>query len=191
MSDRNSSTKPFFPNEEDFFGIEGDELLQGKPMELWNPRSSLRSTSPKHDGDVDDIVYAFPLVPVFSTRLQQALAAAQVGVGDIQYLPVRIIQSTGKEIAGYAIANIVTRVPGLDRDQSFMLEEDESEIDPLTERPRVTCIGKLALLGQQLEGHDLARLVEYSPAELVSDRFFEVFRGGKFTGAVCSPLVVS
>jgi len=94
-------------------------------------------------------------------------------------------------IKGYAIVNVVTRIPALDFERCFLLDQNDSVIDPLTGRPDVTGIGKIALKANALKGHDLIRLLEFFPPVLVSQRFAEVFRIGKFTGATLNQLLTS
>ena len=108
---------------------------------------------------------------------------------DIQYLPVRVFLSTGEEIKGFAIANIISRIAALDYDRSKMLRLDEEEIDPLTGKHRVLNIGKAALHKEPLVGHDMIRLVEFFPPKFVSERFAKVFQKSKFTGATLNPVV--
>jgi hypothetical protein len=191
MGEENLIEHSLFATQADFFGIDRYELERGKRIGNWNPESYYRSKSPDKDGTPDDILSEHLCIPTFSPRLQAALKACGVGGCDVQFLPVRVFQSTGAEIKGYAIANIITRLKGLDYERSIMLELDASRIDPLTGEPRVTSIWTPGLRKEVVAGHDLIRLVEFFPSVLVSGRFAGVFREGKFTGATLMPVLVT
>jgi hypothetical protein len=191
MGDENRLEHPLLTSEEDMFRVDAYDLKIGKQLQSWDMRSYLRSTSVEDDGEPDDILGEHLGVPTFSTRLQKALAHEGVGTKDVQYLPIRVMKSTGEEISGFAIANIIARVPALDYDKCFMLDQHKTRLDPLTGRPDVTGIGKIALKAEPLTGHDIIRLLEFFPPVLVSERFANVFRKGKFTGAIMTEVRIS
>lgn len=122
----------------DLLGRKLWEAKLGKRIDNWDPNASLCSRSRKDDGHADDLLRTHLAIPTFSSRFREALEYAGVATGDIQYLPIRIFQSTGKEVRGYAMANIVSRVAALNYEESSMLEQDETEIDPLTGRTSLT-----------------------------------------------------
>jgi hypothetical protein len=187
--DENRVKHPLQTSEDELFGVTPFELQQGRRIENWNPNSSLRSASPADDGEPDDVVCESLGLPTFSGRLQKALREAGIGINDIQYLPIRLFQSTGEEIKGFAIANVVTRLEALDRERCVLLGEG-AQIDPLTGKPAVTSIGRIALQGAALQEHDVVRLAEFFPPVLVSERFAKLFHEGEFTGAILTPLLV-
>lgn len=187
MSDENGVADPFYPSEEDFFEIEPDQLLTGKKIANWNTDAYVRSNCLKHDGNLDDVIFLTrKMIPAFSPRLQLALWETNLGAKDIQYLPIRIFQSTGEEAEGFAMVNVLNCVPGLDRENCFMLSENADEIDSATGQPRIICIGKPAVRESALAKYDVVRLSEYPYEFLISDRFRKVFRKGRFTGAILS-----
>jgi hypothetical protein len=193
MSDDCASENAIFPDSIDFNGVEVEELRRGKRFDQWKPKSVARSTATSRDGNAVDVVFAgLAMVPLFSPRLQQTLLAKSVGVHDIQYLPIVICQSTGESITGFAVANVVSRVAALDRARCFLLDEDESEIDPETHLAKISSVGKLALRNVPgLFEHDVVRLIEFSSAILVSERFVNAFRACRYTGAHFSELDIS
>jgi hypothetical protein len=133
-------------------------------------------------------------VPIFSQRLRDALQRARVATKDIQYLPIHVFRSTGEEVEGYTIANVIARVPALNYDLTDWgpLPPDEKEgIDPRTGRPQVQAIWRAALQSTKLKGHDMIRLVEFWPPVLVSHRFADVYREGHFTGATLTPVIMA
>jgi hypothetical protein len=175
---------------DDLRGTTAYQLEIGRPALNWDPQSSLRSASVEDDGTPDDVLSEDLGLPVFSPRLQQTLTSAEITQADIQYLPLRLFQSTGEEIEGFAIANIIARVPALDYERCELLDQDESTIDPLTARPKVAGVWTIALKALPLQGHDIIRLVEFFPPIIVSERFVDVFRKGRFTGATFEQLLV-
>ena len=68
--------------------------------------------------------------------------------------------------------------------------DNEGEIDPLTKRFKVLGIWRAALKEELLKGHDVIRLTEFFPPVFVSERFAQVFRERKFTGATLPPVPV-
>jgi hypothetical protein len=166
------------------------DLKSGCRIENWNLHAFLKSPSADRDGTPDDYL-ADPLgVPILSSRLRIALERNGVGISDIQYLPIRVFLSTGKEIHGYSIANILSRLPALNRAHSVLLDDDPEEIDPVTNAPTVRGLWRAALNGAPLVGHDVVRLVEFFPPVFVSERFAQVFSKGGFTGAALTPVLV-
>jgi hypothetical protein len=135
------------------------------------------------DGAADDLLANSLGWPILSRRLRECLSKNDVGTSDIQYLPVRIARSTGEELPGFEVANVITRIAALDRENSFLLTVREDEIDPATGGPRVTGIGKAALKSAMLGGHSVIRLVEFFPPIFVSQDFVTIFKDGMFTGA--------
>jgi hypothetical protein len=191
LIEENPVDHPLLTSEEDLHGIDDFELEVGRRIERWNPNSFLRSTCTENDGVPEDVLGEHLGVPTFSQRLRDALADARVAEDDIQYLPVRVFQSTGEEIMGFAFANVVARVPALDYEASVMLDQDESEIDPLTGKLDVLSVWREALKSHEIVGHDVIRLVEFFPPVFVSERFAKVFRQGRFTGATLNPVTVT
>ena len=111
---------------------------------------------------------------------------------DVQYLPIHVFNSTGGELEGYTIVNVVTRIAALDYDKTDfgLLPLDESEIDPESGCPKVRTIRQAALKRSKLRGHDMVRLAEYFPLVFVSERFAEVYDTGMFTGATLEPVIM-
>jgi hypothetical protein len=162
----------------------------GNAIKKWNPDCALRSTEAKYDGAPDDILAnAFGLL-IFSANLRDAMFRSEVGTRDVQYLPIRVARSTGESLPGFAIANVLTRLPALDREHSKMLDVSESEFDPLTGQAKVLGAWAAGLKGEVLVGHDLIRLVEFFSPVFFSDRFVKFFRSNRFTGAAFKPVPV-
>jgi hypothetical protein len=180
----------FMADELDFFGRDWSDLAHGRVIADWDARSLLRSSKPENDGEPDDMLASCVGFPVFSRRLREALARANVGVRDIQYLSIHVLRSTGEELPGFAAANVTTRVPALDREHSTLLEVHEDEVDPLTGMPKVASFWTAALRKEHLSGHDVIRLAEFFPSVFVSEKFVRVFQESGFTGATFKPVPV-
>jgi hypothetical protein len=169
--------------------LRGEAFSSGVPFS-GTEELRLRSESPEHDGEAEDVLDNVLCLPVFSERLRSALGRAGIGTDDVQYVPVRVFRSTGEELPGYCIANVVACVPVLDRKHCGFLSEDPHEIDPRTNRPRVTGVGVSVLKAAPLAGHDLIRSAEFTPIVFVSERFYRVYAKGGFTGASLRPVSV-
>ncbi len=180
---------PFQSSLEDLMGTNAHSLRVGRQVAGWDAASWLRSKSPEKDGEPEDVLGEHLGLPTFSKRLR--LALGQIGLRDIQYLAIKVFRSTGDEIPGFEIANVITRVPALDYENSEMLTLHKDKIDPLTNRPSVEGCWQAALFSAPLVGHDIVRLVEFWPPVFVSERFAEVFRRGRFTGADLVPVKVT
>lgn len=183
--------RPLMVTSEARFSCDYVELCSGVARHDWDSNASVRSKDADHDGPPDDYLGNSLMIPILSQRLREALEKAGVAQRDIQYLPVHVYQSTGVEVAGYAIANITARVPALDREHSEMLNVRKDIIDPLTGRPEVASVWQAALCRKQLEGHDGIRLTEFWPPVFVSSRFVELYAKLRCTGALFSRVVVS
>jgi hypothetical protein len=180
----------YFANESNLFHMDYFDLKLGKRIEVWNADSFFRSKSSKYDGELTDILGEHLGLPTFSSRLREALEKADIATTDIQYLPVRVFKSTGEEAKGFSIANVISRIAALNYENSVMLEQDESEIDRLTGKQKVTSVWTPALREEPLMDHDAIRLLEFFPPVFVSERFAEVFREGGFTGGVLNPVTI-
>jgi hypothetical protein len=180
----------FYADEKELSGCSRGDFKDGNAIADWNNNSLLCSSSPDTDGDPDDVLDNVMNVLVFSGRFINALRDAHVATGDIQYLPIHVFRSTGEELPGFAVANVIARVAALDPDRSFMLELDYDKTDALTGKPRVKGIGKTALRSEPLQRHDVIRLLEFFPSVFVSQRFVDVFNKHRFTGAEFKPVVV-
>ncbi len=189
LGDANRVPRPFIATAADFGGRDWLELYAGRRIEAWEPASRLRSCKPEHDGDPDDVLANAFGIPVFSPQLRSALAAAAVAEDDIQYLPVRVARSTGEEVDGFAISNVVSRLQALDaRRCAWGLELSYNETDPLTGKPKVRGIRRAALKAALLGGHGVIRLLEFFPPLYVSESFVTAFDNGGFTGATFVPV---
>ncbi|MGH7139577.1 MAG: imm11 family protein [Pirellulales bacterium] len=182
---------PLLAGDEELFGHDYSEFKRGHLVDAWNPNSLIRAINATYDGRADDVLGTVGHFPVFSERLRVALADETIGLADIQYLPIRVFRTTGEELPGFAVANVISRVAALDPERSFMLDLDYNKIDPLTGKPHVTGVGRAALKSEPLNGRDIIRLAEFFPLLFVSERFVNVFKTSRFTGAKFNPVTVS
>lgn len=182
---------PVLAGKEELFGHDYSEFEQGHVIDEWNPNSLLRAISAEYDGRADDVLGTVGNFPVFSARLRAALEDEEVAIPDIQYLPIRVFRTTGEELHGFAVANVISRVAALDPARCFMLRLDYDKTDPITGKPDVKGLGRAALRADALEGHDVIRLLEFFPSVFVSERFATVYKKHGFTGARFSPVTVS
>jgi hypothetical protein len=183
----------FFGEKGELCGHRSQELERGTPVDRWDGDTAcLKSESAEFDGEPDDLLAnVFHLETVFSERLRFALDAQKIGRTDIQHLPVRVFRSTGEDIKGYTIGNVIARIAALDYEASEMLELHQEEIDPLTGRLRVRSLWHEALRRDKLGGHDVIRLLEFSPPIFVSDRFKQVYEENRCTGATFKKVIMT
>ena len=174
-----------FLDEHEFYGVDWyNDLDDGRRVNNWNTACFMRSSGQEWDGPAPDIAENSCHLPIFSARFREALDRAGVARGEVQYLPIRVFLSTGEEVKGYAIANILARVAALDfeRSKTYNSEGDlvflakETEIDARTRKPSASGLVKAVLRKKPLVGHDIVRLDEHSAWILVSERFAKVYR---------------
>jgi hypothetical protein len=181
--DENRLPNFFMATKFELFSRDSNDIKIGDYISDWNSETRLWSNEQKWDGMPDDILANALGWPIFSRRLREAIAQQGIGIGDIQYLPINVARSTGEELIGFAVANVITRLPALVPEHTKMYRTDNNTNDPLTGKPKVTSAWKTALRAELVQDHDVVRLLEYSPPILVSERFVEIFNNNGFTGA--------
>jgi hypothetical protein len=169
----NSVDDPLVADEVELHGIDESILDSGIPLTDWNPEVTFYASSPKWDGEPDDVLQNALGAPVYSPRLQDALNLA--GIEGIQYLPVRVCHADGVEVPGYALANIINLVACLDW--------EKAEYRRWKGRPgQVRSITHLVVKGDALRGYDIVRMKEFPVKILASQKFVDVFLRNRFTG---------
>lgn len=172
----------------DFGSASKAELCMGQRVEYWPSGAWYASESTDDDGEPDDILAEHLGIPVFSERLRRALG--KIGSNDIQYLPVAIRNSKGKEYRGFQIANVVTRLSGaLDLAASNLATRVQANDDDVDFE--VLGIYTTVLCKEALRDHDVIRLDEFWPAIYVSDAFRTAFQISSCTGATFKEVHVS
>lgn len=160
-------------------GIDPDHLVTGKLVRNWSELARLQATRPENDGVPDDVLQNVAALPVYSSRLRRALEAADIQ--GVQYLPVRVYQSDGREIKGFSIANIIGRRMALDLSSSdYDVFPDDYFV--AERRGNIRGMRRAVLCSEALNGCDAARLAEYPPSVYVSERFKNVFETCRCTG---------
>jgi hypothetical protein len=175
----NTVADPLVVDSHDFGGIEEARLRVGTVITDWTAFAWLRATAPEDDGTPDDVLQSHLTVPVFSDRLRSALERAKIAT--IQFLPVRVFRPSGEEIVGFHVANVLERRAGLDTTRSDFDAFPPDYFLP-ERRGRVRGLRKPVLRRQALERCDVMRLEEFPVTLYASQRFKDVFEGGKFTG---------
>lgn len=158
----------------DEWDFRSGRLIRNWPGEAW-----VRATRPENDGVPDDVLQTFLPLLIFSIRLQKALS--EMGIGDVQYLPLTVQGYGGCSLNGFAIANILAVRDALAVDQSRVTRFREDWIVP-ERRGEISGIMKAVLIGSSLDGADIIRLVSYPAPVYVSETFRQVFMQGGFTG---------
>lgn len=173
----NTVSTPLVAETYDLLGIEDWELRRAQRIENWNNEAWLQARNRRNDGDPDDVLQSALDLPIYSSRLQEALSLA--GVTGIQYLPVRVLRPSGEPIAGYAIANILNVVPALNARSSIVQYYGN---DRPHRKGDVRSIRQVVLIAKNLVGYDVIRLAEYNVRIYVSERFKRAFEDAGCTG---------
>lgn len=98
-------------------------------------------------------------------------------------MPVHVRHADGREVPGYAIANILNLAPCLDW--------EKAEYRPWKGRREgeVQSITHLVVKGSALQGYDIIRMKEFRVKILVSAKFVGPFLAGGFTGYSFAQLI--
>jgi hypothetical protein len=174
----NTVEEPYVASEGDL-GLDDWLLSDGRAVSDWSGDAWVKAASEDEDGEPDDVLQTHYPLPIYSSRLRSALERA--GVTGIQYLPIHVFHHDGREISGYAIANILNKVSALDFEHStytlfpadYFLEERRGDVSSLL---------KPVLVRGPLNGYHVVRLDEYEAPIYVSEVFKAVFEDGGFTG---------
>lgn len=158
----------------DWWDFQAGELVRG-----WSTQHYVQCTDPDADGIADDALRNHLGVPIFSSRLVAALE--RCNISGIQYLPIRVLHSSGSEIQGYSIANFTNLVPALEVGHSDVDRFDPNYFIP-DKRGKIAGIRKAVLNASILEGLDAIRLAEFPVAEFVSENFVRAYVEAGCTG---------
>jgi hypothetical protein len=150
--------------------------VQGWPRDAW-----LKSSDISNDGQPDDVLQCYLSLPVFSSRLKQALQ--QAGIMDIEYLPILVMDSSRRSLGTFWVVNVLRFVEALDMRGPLYTTygPQRSEIDP-QDIGKVSGIKKAVLVEARLKEYHVIRLAEFFPSIFVSELFKKVFEEGSFTG---------
>jgi len=175
----NAVGNPFIAESSFLNGLDESSFERGESIGDWDPVAWLAARKALNDGEPDDVLQNSLGLPVFSSRLQQALLAA--GIDDVEYLPIHVRRPSGEEIAGFAIANVLRLVEALDvpRSDVSVFPQDYFLLD---RRGRVSAIRRAVLRESRLWERDIVRLFEFPSSVYVSERFRDVFVSAGCTG---------
>ena len=174
----NINPKPLLAKE-GWLDVDELELRACHSLSTWSGNAWVRSDSRESDGQPDDALVSSFFVPIFSPRLREALQKAQIT--GIQYLPIRVLLSTGLELGGFSVANVLHCSDALDLQKSNY-ECFPNDHPVSSKRGKVRDIRKAVLVKSKLEGADLIRLSQYKLALYASERFVRIFEGLGGTG---------
>lgn len=189
--DENAVKDPLMVGLHNLYGIDSHRLYRGSPIADWSPDSWLRSRSKNSDGPATDVLVEPFDVPILSKRLRECLDSSVLFPGEVQWLSIHVYRSTGEEVPGYSIANVLKPVRALDRARSFMLDEDPEDVDADTGLPHVRGVARPALVGKALANRTIVRLEELFSSLFVSEALVNAYRKGKFTGGYFPEVLVT
>jgi len=179
---------PYVSNLDDLKGFDDWHLTCGETISNWNDQAWIQCTNPEYDGNPDDVLANHLGVPIYSSRLRQALEWG--GIAGIQYLPIHVLHRDGSEIPGYRVANFLNKVKALDLERSqYTLNPDDYFIPE--RRGQIFTLDEVVLKRDPLAGLDIIRLEEYFTFEAASERFKEAFEAARCTGYSFRKLAIS
>ncbi|MEZ6050004.1 MAG: hypothetical protein R3C02_01225 [Planctomycetaceae bacterium] len=124
---------------------------------------------------------------IVSARVRDAVQSHPEIARDVQFLPIHVRRSTGEEIPGYSVMNVLPRIEAVNREKCFWLKEAD-DIDPETEKPRIYAIGRVAVYAKALSGCEVLRLMDFPSSIIFSQRLADIWTSNRFTGAKPSRL---
>jgi hypothetical protein len=159
--------------------VEPERLKIGRPLDAAIHTGILSVSKARNDGTPDDVLQNHLGLPIYSLRLRRALDDA--GVSGAQYLPVKVTSFDGREIEGFAVANVFARDGALD------LAKSDLDVFPddyfIHDRQGcVRAIRKATLIASRLSDCDVARVREFLSGVYVSTKFKETFERLGFSG---------
>lgn len=174
----NLNSKPLLAKE-GWLDVDEYELRSCQSLPTWSGNAWLRSDSLESDGRPDDALVSCFFVPIFSPRLREALQGAHIN--GIQFLPIHVFLSTGVEVGGFSVANVLNGSDALDLQKSNY-EFFPSDHPVTSKRGKFRDIRKAVLTRSKLDGADLIRLTQYKVALYASERFVRIFEELGCTG---------
>jgi len=160
-------------------GYEESIFKQGIFINDWKDNVYFRVKKGRNDGDPDDALQNYLMLPIYSPRLITALDINEIR--GIQYLPIQVIKFNGVCLDGFCIANMLNFIEAFDEEKSVFDRFSEDFPNPNV-RGKIAGVRKFVLKKKNLEGYDIIRLKEYKQRFFVSDKFKNIFQSNKFTG---------
>ena len=141
----------------DFRDFQPSRLYETKRIDDW-PDDVVFSASEYEAGErADDVLVTFNMVPVYSQRLQESIRGE--GINDFQFLPCRVVNGIGKEIHGYAVANVLTTRSAFAPEHGRVLYFDETQV-PLFQKDNINLVVREALFEEKTVGCHAFRITE-------------------------------
>jgi hypothetical protein len=167
--------------------VNPDLLDDGQFVDGWSGEAVMRVRDQRWAGEPDDVLQNYLGLPVYSTRLKQALECQ--GISGIQYLPTRVFGFNSEELPTYYIANIVELRPALDPTTSDFDVFPPDYFLP-SRRGKLSGLRRATLLSSQLRKCDVLRLAQFPASIYVSEQFKSAFEQEGCSGYSFEPVVV-
>jgi len=161
------------------FGHNEETFKEGKFVDGWNDSIFFQAKKKENDGNPDDALQNYLMLPIYSCKLITELNKA--GITGIQYLPIKVLKSNNDCLDGFCIANILNCIEAFDENSSDFNRFSEDFPNPYV-RGKIAGVKKYVLQADKLIGLDIIRLKEYKQSFFVSEKFKDVFKKSKFTG---------
>jgi len=160
-------------------GFNEEDFRSGQKIGHWNKNIFMQAKKKKNDGDPDDALQNYRMIPIYSERLIQELNKKDIT--GIQYLPIKIMRPNNICLSGFCIANFLNYVDAFDYERS-VYDRFSNDFPNPNVRGEIAGILRYVLKEAKLKDMDVIRLKEYNQSFFVSERFKKIFEHNKFTG---------
>lgn len=154
------------------------ELKEGVPLQGTLTEAHHFSLSPKGGDLLGDFVPNISRTLIVSSKARAVLEAEGITGPGIEYLPFTLLDKRGRRVKqSYFVANLLLKVPCMDRDQSDF-DEDESDGEVLT-------LSSLRILVERIPAEaKLFRLGEFPSTVVIRSDLVQRLRDEGLTGFV-------
>lgn len=173
--------RPLVCNHDNFdeYGFSEDDFKIGKNIENWNNDIFMKANEKRYDGNPDDALQNYMMIPIYSERLVMKLKEANVT--GIQYLPIKVLRPNNDLIGVFYIANFLNHVEAFDYEKS-LYNRFGSDFPNLNVRGQIAGVRKFVLKKERCQDSDIIRLKDYNLRFFVSEKIKTIFEENKFTG---------
>lgn len=161
------------------YGYDKNSFKNGECVEVWDDNVFLQAKKKRNDGNPDDALQNYLMLPIYSPMLIKELN--KINIEGIQYLPIQILKPNNEILNGFCIANILNFIAAFDEERSNF-DRFSQDFPNMKVRGRIAGVKKFVLRKEKLIGYDIIRLREYKQSFFVSEKFKDLFEQNKFTG---------
>ena len=161
------------------YGYSVNDFKKGLLIKDWNSNVIFQAKEKKSDGEPDDVLQNHLMLPIYSSTLIYALK--EHDINGIQYLPIKVLESSARCIDGFCIANLTNFIAAFDDEKSDFNRFSHDFPNPKVQG-EIAGVKRFVLKKSKLIGYDIIRLKEYKQRFFVSKKFKDIFEENLFTG---------